>query len=365
MQMDESLKKAILQGNQSLWDPANPKKALKKGWYEVWYIIVDDMEREEAYWIRYTMMCPQNRGLSKQDLAGKLDSIGGDAMLWFGFFSVKNPGGNFMVKKKFPLSAMSATRGEMVTTIGDASLTLAGATGGFTTTSGKTVAWDLEFSHFMEPYTPVPKIAYTVGINNTLVTATHPNLRISGTITVNGQVKALQKVPGIQYHTYGDGYKVPWEWFSAHTFQDHPDAFLDFGSKKALRKGILGFFDGTTGHFLWNSILKKVRLMRKIKFTKSLTSLTFSAKYKGKEIAGKLEVPKEALLGVEYTGPQGNSFYCYNSEVASSEMTFQTTNRDGSKTETQYSAQNSVSFETVHDAPQEDIPYLPWDKDEI
>jgi hypothetical protein len=365
--MNEHLKAAIVKANKSIWDGGKTAKITKNGLYEVWYLIIDDIPREQAYWIRYTLMCPQIPKISrsKENILRIIEDAGGGAMLWFGFFDAKNPGQNYMVKKSFPLTQLKGTSGDLVVGIGGAELTFTGAKGNFTTKKGRSIAWDVNFDHFQESYISVPEIANKLKLTNTLLLGTHPNLRINGQITVDGITKKFKHVPGIQYHTFGDGYKIPWEWLSIHTFKENPDAYLDFGYK--ISKGTIGFFDGQENHFIWNANpLKKLLMMKKIQRKKSLTDLEFSTDFKGITLKGSIHIPQNALLGVEYKGPQGNSYYCYNSEIASASVSLQIRNKIGEIIKSgEFHAEKSVAFETVYESPQAGVPYLPWDAEEL
>ena len=320
--MEDKLQKAIFLANKSKWNKKRAEKITKEGLYEVWYTMVDDIEREEAYWIRYTMLCPKTdikRG-NGQDIDEFINSLGGDSMLWVGFFNAKDPSKNFIAKHWFLLSEVEGSKETedyryLVAKIKDAVIYNDSLKGGFETHSGRKISWDLKFSNFKEPYITTPDIAKTLGFTNTLAKASHPNMRISGNITINGDSKDLDNVPGIQYHTYGDGYAIPWEWFSCHTFKNAPDAYLDLGYK--IDKGTLEFFDGEKRITSWNEkIMNKFKVMKKIKREKSLTSLSFNLDLKDIAFQGEITVPKEDLLAVEYRGPQGNVFFCYNSELA-------------------------------------------------
>ncbi len=372
--MDKKLRASLIKSNKSVWDKSCVSKIVKEGLYEVWFTMVDDLEHHEAYWIRYTLLCPQTKVAIKegQDLNEYIDNLKGDGMLWFGYFNANDPSKSRMIKKSFPLSTVEGskemgTEAYSVVKVQDAEVRLDGIKGGFETTSGKKIAWDLKFSHFMQPYITTPDLAKKLKLTNTLAKATHPNARISGTITVEGKQKELKEVPGVQYHTLGDGYKIPWEWFSCHTFKGVPDAYLDLGSKLQKGVGVVEFFDGKQSITSWNaSTLKKLKLMKKIEVKKSMTNLTFKVEFKGTSVQGEISVPQPALLGVQYFGPQGNSYYCYNSEIADCKVKVIIKNPDGTlKEEKEFNAEKSVSFETVYDKPQESVKFLPWEKEEL
>ncbi len=367
--MDINLKKEVISAGQSVWNKNKGSKITKKGLYEVWYTMVSDHEREEGYWIRYTLLCPKSTTKKQegQRLNDYLDSLGGDGMLWLGYFNVKEPSKNYIIKKGFPLSTVEGSKNESIIKIQDAEITLDGMKGGFETKEGKKVSWDLSFSHFMEPLIVTPDIAKKLNISNTVVKSTHPNLRISGNITLDGTSKNIKDAAGIQYHTYGDGYFDPWSWLNCHTFKNAPDAYLDFGKKIIGGAATAEFFDGNESVTWWNAkLLKKLKLMKKFQFERTITSISFKVEFKGTALEAEISSPKNAIIAVEYSGPQGNNFYCYNSEVGDCKLKITKKDEEGNLIEEkEYNAEKSVCFESVFDSPQEGIKYLPWDKEEL
>lgn len=370
--MEENLRNALIEANKSIWDKTKISEISEEGLYEVWFTMVNDHERGEAYWIRYTLMVPKKiiSIPDGQDLNEFIDTLGGDGMLWLGYFNGKDSSKNFMIKKKYPLSAVQGSENVSddkfrVIKIQDTEIYLDNLKGKFETQLGKKVSWDLIFTHLKEPYIGTPDAAKKLGLTNSLSKATHPNLRISGIITLNGDSKDIKDASGTQYHTYGDGYLVPWSWFNVHTFKEAPDGYMDFAHK--VDKGIIELFDGEKSLTPWNvSLPKKMKVMSLIKREKSLTNLPFEVEFKGVSLKGEVSVPHDALVAVEYIGPQGNSFYCHNSELADLKVNITIKNRDGTiKEERDFTAEKSVSFETVYAEPQEGIEYLPWDKEEL
>ena len=128
------------------------------------------------------------------------------------------------------------------------------------------------------------------------------------------------------------------------------------------------FFDGERSISRWNDkLLKKLKSAKKIKFERSLTSYTFIYEFEDIEMSGEVSVPKEKLLAVEYLGPLGNRFYCYNSELADTKIIVKTKNLEDGTTidEKEYTSEKSTSFETIYRKPQEGIKYLPWEAQEL
>ena len=330
---------------------------------------MSDHKKDEAYWIRYTLLCPKSpiKRFKRESIDNFIDSLGGDGMLWFGYFNAKDPSKNYIIKKVFLLSSVIGSQNDLIIRIQDADISIDKMKGGFETNGGNKVSWDLSFSHFMEPLIVTPNIAKKLGVSNTVVKSAHPNIRVTGNITINNDTKDIKDASGIQYHTYGDGYLDPWTWLSCHTFKEAPDGYLDFGYKIIRSIATAEFFDGNESITWWNaSMLKKMKLMKKYQFERFLNGFKFKVEFQGTTIEADITTPIESLLAVEYFGPLGNTFYCYNSEVGDCRVIVIKKDEEGKIIEKrEFTAKKNVSFENVYESPQEGIRYLPWDKEEI
>lgn len=358
--MNKKLQNNIIKGNKSIWKENKYDKIAKNGLYEVYFLIFHDDRRKESYWIRYTLVCNKNSTISKNSI---MNNDKGSGLLWFGYFNAYESNKNFMVKKSFFLDKVKGTYeiedDYRFITIADSYLSLTQAIGKFTTKSGKIFSWELNFSNFQDPYIIVPQLAQKLGITNTINKATHPHLEISGKISMNGEEREITKVPGIQYHTYADKYSEPWEWFNCYTIKEWPMGYIDFSYK--VNKGILEINNGTKSLTSWNnSVIKKLVTSGKLKREKSIETLTFKLENKQKTIEGKISVPKESIIGVEYVGPTDEKFYCYNSEIANGFIKI--TMKKGKKVvETiELQIKQSVAFETTYKKPVDGIKYLVW-----
>ena len=353
--------KFIESSNKSIWEGKNYKKLAKKGLYEVYFIIFHNAKRHESYWIRYTLVCNKQK-------KNRNDKVG-QGLLWFGYFNSQEPNKNFMVKKHFPLEKVKGTFIEngviKFITIDNAFLSLLKATGKFMTKSGKEFLWELSFSKFQKPYYAVPKLARTLKITNTINNATHPHFEVSGKVVMNGVEIQIEKADGIQYHTYADSYKHPWEWFSVYTIKEWPLGFIDFSYK--VNKGILEINNGETSLTSWNkNFLMKLLKSKKLKRKKTIDSIIFNMVTKQLSIEGIVDVSKNDLIGVEYLGPTGEKFYCYNSEIASVKLKII---RQGKKKNeniiNEIVVNRSIAFETTDKEPIEGIKYLNWNDEEL
>ncbi len=365
--MENKLKNAILKANSSVWQKNKAQKHAKKGLRDLWFTIFNDVENQMAYWIRYTIMVPKVaiQVPEGQNLDQTLDSIqGGVAHLWFAYESAKNPSENFMIKKAFPLSKVEGTKelgggNVSIVKIGDAEITLEGMKGGFETASGKKVAWDLKFSHFVEPYCPIPAIAKILKITTTVLNVGHPNMRISGKISIGGKTTEIHELPGEQSHSIGAKFDQEFTWVHCQTIKGLPDAWFNFASRE--NKGMASLFDGTTKYFL-----NKISTMKSFKVERTPNAIKFSGGDKSGEMNGELSIPQEDMVCVEYIGPEDSKIYCCNTLVGTLKLTLTLKNPDGSIRDVkEYIAEKSCAFETNWLRAPSNTNYLPFDKEAL
>lgn len=360
--MDQKLLDNIIKSNRSVWQPKKYFKISKKGLYEVYFLIFHNKNRSESYWIRYTLLCNKNTKKVVENLNNK---ISGGGLLWFGYFSSKDSKKNFMVKKHYSLAEVKGTFDKndetVFITIDKSYLSLQKALGSFSTKSGKAFSWDLELTDFQQPYDIIPKLAKTLKITNTMNKATHPHIKISGKVKFNDEEVIIDNCDAIQYHTYADGYKVPWEWFSIYNIPEWPRGYIDFSYK--VDRGILEIFDGKKSFTPWNkNILTKLLASKKLIRKRSDSLVDFSLERDKKIISGTVSVDENDLIGVEYVGPTGEKFYCYNSEIANSNLKI----IDRKIYESQaFIIEGNVAFETTTFKPVKGINYLAWEDEEL
>ncbi|GAB4320066.1 MAG: hypothetical protein Kow0069_23880 [Promethearchaeota archaeon] len=352
-----------LKAHASRWRTGRAKALAKRGLYEVWFVMVHDVERAEAYWLRYTLLVPKVKLESET-----LDAAGGVSALWFAKFAAGDPSRNFVVKKSFPLSACRGTpasarpfEGQEILQVGDrdATLCLGAARASFSTPAGRKVAWDLSFDHFLPPYKHVPLLAKLLRISTTIPVTTHPNLSVTGTIEVDGESRNLTGVPGNCTHITGLRYSEPWVWAHCNAFEGNPGAWLALSGKAG--KMTLAFHDGQAP-YLFNGI----SALRAVSYESSLTRVVASAKRKDCQLRVEVEVPREALIGVEYAGPVGERMWCYNSEVASAKVEVTDLGANGGRAmrRREFTSSASTAFETTWLEPLESLPALAWEAED-
>jgi hypothetical protein len=349
--------KAILDASQIAWNPLqlkSLKRTLKKGLYEVYFLMVSLPETKEAFWIRYTLLIPmqipprfvtpENFPPSSPQLPAMLQNYSGAGMLWCAYFSAHDPDLNFVVKQPYSLADISSEmwvvssqglpKGSAllqfpvtVLRMGDASLWLDGAAGTIDLTPDDVgrpltlqnppakIHWDLKFEGYEPPYHHVPTIAKHLGLIRTIPETIHPNIQISGEVTFNLGEKtfAIDGASGTLTHIIGRRYDKTWAWAHCNAFAGSPGAFFELSCLGKL--ATFGFYDGKDQYFF-----NRVQAILHVKCNATLNALEIRASGKKARVEGKISVPTEFLLGVEYFGPAGERMYCYNSEIASSEF---------------------------------------------
>ena len=134
-----------------------------------------------------------------------------------------------------------------------------------------------------------------------------------------------------------------------------------------VNKGILEINNGETSLTSWNkNFLMKLLKSKKLKRKKTIDSIIFNMVTKQLSIEGIVDVSKNDLIGVEYLGPTGEKFYCYNSEIASVKLKII---RQGKKKNeniiNEIVVNRSIAFETTDKEPIEGIKYLNWNDEEL
>ena len=266
-----------------------------------------------------------------------------EQMLWFARSDAECPSKNFIIKKVFPLSMAEGTKvregaNYSLITIENAFINQNRMEGGFTTEKGTIVAWDLHFDHFVPTYNPLPKIASILNLTPNFWYPIHPNLQISGSISINGEKISFDKSPGHQTHTYGFQYSQEFGWAHCNCFTDCPDAYFDMATRDGRTS--VGFFDGKT-KFFFNTI----SATRKIQAHRGLDKLTLSGQINNLEILAEINVPKNQLIGVEYLGPNNTKLYCYNTEVANLIVILRLKGKNNQIGEQKFEAYENCAFE--------------------
>ena len=258
------------------------------GHYEVFYVTTTDPQTGTGLWIRHTMLAPDEGEPSQS--------------AWFMATFPDRPA----IARKHTAPQIDAicepTR--MQGSIDD-------------------VAWDLHW----EPgrrYEHVHPLIRRLGVAKTILELPNADVAVHGTVTLpGGEQLTLEGVHGGQAHLWGSKHSARWTWAHCGDFTDEhgapvADTFFDGVSVFVPRFGReIGPSSPVVGRFLGEDFKATAPLqVMRAKSEFGLTSWTFETTAGKRRITVEVDAPRDSLVGVTYTDPDGDKAYCYNSEVA-------------------------------------------------
>lgn len=281
----------------------------ERGHYEVWYLTLTEPLSGCGAWIRYTLLAP---------LVGEAT-----CSIWF---LAMDPDGIVLGRKAtLPIASLRATRDPFSLSVGDCVLEDGGMRGGC-----EDAAWDLSWrgggtggaSH-------VHPLLRRTHIAKTVLTIPQPDIRISGTLAIGGRELRVEGAHGGQAHLWGSKHAARWAWAHCNDFDGHPGDWLDGVSVFVPRLGReIGPNTPVVGRLLGSDFrsISPLRVLRNgSRF--GLQGWRLQAAAGDRRLLATVDAPREKLVGVTYTDPDGERAYCYNSEVAS--MSLQIWDSDG------------------------------------
>ncbi|MCL5277506.1 MAG: hypothetical protein M1517_07025 [Deltaproteobacteria bacterium] len=278
------------------------------GHYEVYYIKFNHTGSATAYWIRYTLLAP---------LSG-----GAVAELWGVSFDSEDPSKNMAVKGTFPVSGTEIGKDRFSFKVGGATISQTGASG---TIRGKegTMRWDLRFGPVARVFRHFPyDFLYSAGFPKTKVVSPNFSIKVYGRVEVNGRTYECKGEPGQQTHLWGTKHAERWTWASCNSFKGDDTAVFEGLSAQVRTTGGPGpaltllFVRCGGKDYPLNGIVQLLRNRSESAFP----TWRLGAVHGGMRFTGEIGAPAEAFVGVEYTDPDGERLWCYNTEVANMEL---------------------------------------------
>ncbi|MFL5847116.1 MAG: hypothetical protein ACJ762_20755 [Solirubrobacteraceae bacterium] len=273
------------------------------GHYEVHYLTTTDPDTGIGLWIRQTMLAP---------LDGEPT-----CSLWF---MATFPDAPAVARKvTLPIAEQHARDEPFSLRTGPAELTDRGMRGEL-----DGARWDLTW----EPgsgYEHVSPLLQKAKIAKTILVLPHGDVRVSGTVGLpDGRELTFDGAHGGQAHLWGSKHSARWAWVHCGDFEDaggasQPGTFLDgvsvfvprFGREVGPSTPVVGRILGED--FAATAPLSVLRAPSHF----ALTSWSFEVGTRHRRLRCEVDAPRESLVGVTYTDPDGDQAWCYNSEVAS------------------------------------------------
>ena len=290
--------------------PRFPAVAPSRPHYESIYLTATHPNEPSAFWIRYTMSKPADGEVR--------------ASVWFTHFRAD---GVRAGKVTVPIGAQPSL-GMTIDEVG--AVDPAGARGSLTTPT-VTASWDLAFGGGADPMTHLRRHwMYVSPIPKTKSTSPHPDLRLSGTVTVDGVAYVLDGWRGMLGHNWGSQHALRWVWLRGAGFAEDPDAWLDvvIGKIKVGPMTLPWFCNGLA--YLDGKRVRIGGAYRLPKIIERADGADISLRAPGLSLTAEVTAPLTRSVGWEYADPGGDTHQVRNCSAAG--MTLTITGRGGSPT---------------------------------
>ena len=319
----------------------------KKGFFEIYYLKFNDLQKNIAGWLRYTLLISLDRPP--------------EASVWAIFFDALNPKNNCAVKKTYPLSETQIEKEIFYFGVGPSAIFSQGARGDVKDGDFH-FKWELKFSVAEEDRVALrhyPFPFYHTGFPKTKFLAPYLKTHISGEFSINNQTYFLDQIPAHQAHLWGREMIHSWVWGNCNTFIEDPH-FCFEGLSSQLKIGSPGE-NGTQEkeilsppltllYFYWEgkmySFNSPVRWLKNTS-RKSLDRWVFGGGDQKIRFAGRFYARTEDMVGVRYENPDGSSRYCHNTKTADLVIDILKNTKSGWKNIQTLHAEKSAAFELV------------------
>lgn len=303
--------------------------AEKRGWYEVFFLLLNDVQQDLALWLRWVVVAPRDRRHSPTAAVWGIASRRGRPAI--------------AVREEFPIGQWA-----------DQLLTSVGTDGKI----GESLHWQLSWldhhtPEYLYPHTwmyraPWPKTKYA---------APMPALRISGEIGIGTDHYHLNAVPGYVGHLWGTQMAEAWAWLQCDTFADAPGARLEALSARVKVGPIITRPLTLATLHLDNQTYTFNRLRHWCAATEwSAAGWRMETVDQRYRLHVECDAPKSEVSGLTYLAPDSSRRYCYHTDFA--DVRVELAERRGGAwcVLHQFHARHSARFETVSRAPN---PLLP------
>lgn len=322
-----------LQGQRDAWNASRFRPGDTGGLYESYFLRANHPEKPLAFWIRYTVFCPQGRPQAAQ---GELWAI------WFDGEAQRIAA----VKESLPIADCRFAPERLDVRVGKATLS-DGWIEGRAASADHAVSWRLTFAGGEAPLLLLPEALYAGGFPKAKALVARPNAIFTGTLTVDGQEAAIDGWRGSQNHNWGSRHTDRYAWGQVAGFDNAPEAFLECAAAQVRlgplwtpRLTLLVMRDGDEEIAL-NGLWQAARAHGNYDFF----TWTLDSRGPQARLHGRIEAPASAFVGLNYPNPPGGSKTCLNSKLASAEFTLE---RPGRPAKT-FITRSRAAFEILTD----------------
>lgn len=285
----------------------------RTGFYEVWFVELQDDRQETALWLRFGLRAPA-------------DPQGPElAELWAMVYDRNDPRKSFGLKRSIPLAQAKLGDARFELAVGEASIDHKGCRGRIDD-AGRSIEWDLRWEQEGELILHFPYAGmYSSPFPRTKFLSPHFDLRASGHFSADGRVRSVTRAAGQQSHLWGTQQARRWRWCHASTFQEDPNAAfealtvdmpflpsatvfaLKIGGETYLFHGPLDLLNGNESRLDGDQGASGSCPVARWVVGGGDAELRFR---------GEISAPLESYLGVLYVDPDGSKRYAAHSKLA-------------------------------------------------
>lgn len=265
-------------------------------------------ELRAAFWARYTLRRPQE---------GRGEPVG---CLWAVF---SEEGGTTIAGcDAYPAREVAVGRDRFYVRIGPGEMTMGRATGQVTT-SGRSIAWSLDFETGSPCLIHFPSEAlYRGPFPRNKIASPHFRTRFRGTLCIGDRMVTVSDAVGMQGHNWGPTVSPSWLWAHATGFDGESDAVFEAVSSRLM----VGPFRSPP-----LTILALRARGRQVLFNRpdlwvrnrcDLRGLRWevSGSSGGVQVAAEVTARPQDTVGLDYLSPDGQRVRCVNSNLASARV---------------------------------------------
>jgi hypothetical protein len=287
--------------------------AAKHGHVESYFVKANDPKSRRALWLKATIYAT-DREPSKAVAEAWAVAFDGDRE-------------HVAVKSHVPFASARFAPDAMRVSVDGCTIDREG-TRGRVDTEGRTIGWDLGFAGATSPLVHFPRAwMYDAPFPSSKIVSPLPDIRISGTVDVNGERWTLDAWPGLVGHNWGRSHAFLYAWAHCNVWDDGDDVvFEGLSARVRLGRGKLGVLAPMTTllcvrhrgvRYDLNAPLDLARNRGEI----SPRRWTFHGANELVAIDGELWGENDDFVGLFYANPDGAMTHCLNSKIAHGRIT--------------------------------------------
>jgi hypothetical protein len=320
-----------------------PGVARAAGHYESFYVKATRPGGGRGVWIRHTVH--------------KRPGAEPTASLWFTLFDAEAEEGPRATKLTVPASELAAPEGAYIR-VANAVLE-PGRARGAAATEELDVSWELEFEPGPEAFRHLPyEFLYRAPLPKTKFLSPYPDVRYSGTVTVDGEPIDVEAWPGMIGHNWGSEHAERWTWIQANEFREGEGCF-----DAALGRIKVG---PLTTPWVGNAVLRLDGTEHRLggfdripstKISDEPTECEFELGGKGIKVSGRVSSEPRDFVAWVYADPDGPEHNTLNCSISDLELVVERRGFEPVRLESVGAAAYEIGMrETGHGIPVQPFP---------